>query len=223
MTIDIRKFFKAKIVFCILIVLVLAIFPLKACVAENTYSQQIASLEQQAAENTFTINHYRDIQMALHDLAQIMRNHISSDEEFINNLSSKWMYYKKEIEILETKNQDIEEQINDIQEKMNTLKLVGYFTITHYDICYSCCGKTSSHPAYGKTATGTIATPGRTIAVNPKVIPYGTEVIIDGHTYIAEDTGSNINGNRIDICVASHAEALQKGKLSNVPVYIKGE
>ena len=221
MTINIIKFFKIKIVFCI--VLVLAIFPIKACVAENTYSQQIVSLEQQAEENTLTINHYKDIQIALHDLAQIMRSHDSSDEEFIKKLSSKWMHYKKEIEILETENQDILEKINDIREKTNALKFVGYFTITHYDICYSCCGKTPSHPTYGKTATGTYATPDRTIAVDPKVIPYGTEVIIYGQTYVAEDSGSNIKGNRIDVCVASHSEALQKGRLYNVPVYIKGE
>lgn len=222
MKIGIKKLFKVKIMFLILAIVALAIFPLKACKAENNYSQQILNLEQQSEENALIINNYKDTQMALHNLAQMMRNHITPDEDFIEELGSKWTYYEREICVLETNNQDISEQINDIREKMSALEFVGYFTITHYDLCYSCCGKTPSHPAYGKTATGTYATPNRTIAVDPKVIPYGTEVIISGQTYIAEDTGGNIKGNRIDVCVASHSEALQKGRLYNVPVYIKG-
>ena len=62
------------------------------------------------------------------------------------------------------------------------------------------------------TSTGTKPTPGRTIAVDPNVIPYGAEVIIDGHTYIAEDCGGAIKGNRIDILFATHDEALSWGK-----------
>lgn len=70
------------------------------------------------------------------------------------------------------------------------------------------------------TATGTTPTAGRTIAVDPNVIPYGTEVVIDGQTYIAEDCGGAINGNRIDIVVETHEEALGKG-IRSAEVYIK--
>ena len=69
------------------------------------------------------------------------------------------------------------------------------------------------------TATGTTPTVGRTIAVDPKVIPYGTKVIINGHTYIAEDTGGAIKGNRIDIVFATHKQALEYGR-RNVEVFI---
>ena len=59
----------------------------------------------------------------------------------------------------------------------------------------------------GQTSTGTQTTVGRTLAVNPHVIPYGTEVWLyleDGTfagDFIAEDTGSNMlaNSNVIDI------------------------
>lgn len=51
------------------------------------------------------------------------------------------------------------------------------------------------------TSTGVIAEEGRTIAVDPTVIPYGTEVMIDGHVYIAEDCGGAVKGNVIDIFV----------------------
>lgn len=64
----------------------------------------------------------------------------------------------------------------------------------------------------GITATGTKPTPGRTIAVDPKVIPYGSKVVINGHVYIAEDCGGAIKGNVIDMYVSSEQEAKQKGK-----------
>lgn len=47
------------------------------------------------------------------------------------------------------------------------------FTITAYCGCEKCCGKTDRI-----TATGTYAIEGVTIAVDPAVIPYGSEVDI---------------------------------------------
>lgn len=89
---------------------------------------------------------------------------------------------------------------------------MGNFTATAYCICYDCCRKTPDHPAYGITASGKRATPGRTVAVDPCKIPLGSIVIIDGKEYVAEDTGGSIKGNRVDICFASHEEALQFGR-----------
>jgi len=60
------------------------------------------------------------------------------------------------------------------------------------------------------TSTGTYPTAGRTIAVDPNVIPYGTPVWIDGHGWrIAEDTGGMIRGNRIDIMVDTYEECFE--------------
>lgn len=61
------------------------------------------------------------------------------------------------------------------------------------------------------TATGTRPVSGRTIAVDPKVIPYGSEVTIRGNTYIAEDCGGAVKGNHIDIVFDTHQEALDFG------------
>ena len=91
----------------------------------------------------------------------------------------------------------------------------GVFEITHYCKCTRCCGKND-----GITATGTQATAGRTIAVDPKVIPLGTAVIIDGHPYIAEDTGGAIKGNKIDIFCESHEEAINRGRITR-EVWVK--
>ena len=98
-----------------------------------------------------------------------------------------------------------------IPEKEKAINM-GNFEATAYCICYNCCGKTPEHPAYGITASGRRATPGRTVAVDPRKIPLGSTVIIDGKEYIAEDTGGAIKGNRVDICFDSHASALQYGR-----------
>lgn len=93
---------------------------------------------------------------------------------------------------------------------------LGEYKITHYCPCEECCGKTD-----GITFTGTKATEGRTIAVDPEVIPLGSEVNIGGQVYIAEDTGGAIKGNRIDVFVNSHEEALELG-VDYAPVYLEG-
>ena len=93
------------------------------------------------------------------------------------------------------------------QEQPEKTPVIIIVNASAYCPCYRCCGKCD-----GITATGTKATAGRTIAVDPKVIPYGTEVIINGNTYVAEDCGGAIKGNRIDVYFDTHAEALQFGR-----------
>ena len=81
------------------------------------------------------------------------------------------------------------------------------FKIYAYCPCEKCCGS----GAAGITATGTTATAGRTIAVDPDVIPLGSVVIIDGNEYIAEDTGGGIKGKTIDLFMNDHSSALAWG------------
>ena len=92
---------------------------------------------------------------------------------------------------------------------------------TAYCACRECCGIwADKRPTdeNGKpivyTATMTVAKQGRTIAVDPTVIPYGTELEIDGVVYVAEDCGRAIKGNRIDIYFDNHAEAQEFGRRS---------
>ena len=80
-------------------------------------------------------------------------------------------------------------------------------TLTAYCPCVKCCGKSD-----GITASGTQATAGRTVAVDTQLIPYGTEISIDGKTYIAEDCGGKVKGYTIDVFFDSHEEALNFGR-----------
>lgn len=80
------------------------------------------------------------------------------------------------------------------------------FKTTAYCPCKECSGGYGNH-----TATGKIARSNHTIAVDPDVIEYGTEVTIDGITYTAEDCGGAVRGNHIDIFFDNHADVENYG------------
>lgn len=122
--------------------------------------------------------------------------------------------------------QDIieEEQNNEVKEDV----FLGKFMLTAYCSCYECCGEyalnrpvddNGNEIVYG--SIGEILTEGYSIAVDPSVIPYGTEVIIGGITYKAQDCGGAINGNEIDVYFADHKKA-QEFAVQYKDVYLKG-
>jgi len=101
-----------------------------------------------------------------------------------------------------------EPQVNEERIADGNKTYLGKFKITHYCACQKCCGAN----AQGITASGKKVEEGKTIAVDTKVIKMGSKVLIDGYgEYEAQDTGSAIKGNIIDVYVADHNQALQMG------------
>lgn len=104
------------------------------------------------------------------------------------------------------------------QEVKQEWKSLGEFKITAYCSCRKCCGvwaKNRPLDENGKeivyTASGERAEAGKTIAVDTSVIPFGTEVKIGDTVYTAQDTGSAVKGNVIDIYFDSHKDAVKHG------------
>lgn len=101
---------------------------------------------------------------------------------------------------------------NDLGKKFKKGELLGVFTIVGYCPCNKCCGVWSNG-----TASGAKPFVHHTISVDKKVIPLGTNIIIDGGEtsnvinyngiYKAEDTGGGVKGNIIDIYRPTHLEA----------------
>lgn len=110
----------------------------------------------------------------------------------------------------------LSEKSGQVEDKEEALESLGVFEITAYCPCLLCSSSWNR-----TTATGTTATAGRTIGVNPDVIPYGSRIMINGHEYIAEDTGGAMRENPrvIDVFMESHEEALQFGR-QNFEVFI---
>ena len=71
------------------------------------------------------------------------------------------------------------------------------------------------------TSTGKKPRPYHTLAVDPKVIPYGTRIYIPefNKVFIAEDCGGAIKGNRIDIYMNNEYECRQWG-VRNITIII---
>lgn len=126
--------------------------------------------------------------------------------------------FKAEYYQVQEDNMSIPGSILEPIAKTNTVSKVLTVKVTAYCSCVKCCGVWSKdHPSrqgtdYEQyTTSGTIPVAGRTVAVDPDIIPLGSKILIDGHEYIAEDTGSGVKGNHIDIYFDSHEEALEWG------------
>ena len=111
---------------------------------------------------------------------------------------------------------DVTTKLGVANETISALKSIEYelvymgeFKLTHY------CVENRNHicgNGDGLTATGTQITVGRTIAVDPKVIPYGTQVYIEGYGWrVADDCGGAVKSRHIDIAVGTHSDALSMG------------
>lgn len=93
----------------------------------------------------------------------------------------------------------------DVGEPVNTSPERTYYgacRITFYCPCAECCGSWGN-----ATASGATPTAGWTVANGS--LPFGTQVVIDGHTYCVEDRG--VGGDQFDIFVNDHSEALASG------------
>ena len=99
-------------------------------------------------------------------------------------------------------------QITRSEDVSNNLIYAGRFRITYYCSCPKCCGIWSG---LNKTYSGTTPTAGRTIGVDPDIIPLGTHVMLYGHEYIAEDTG-NFTGEKLDVYCDHHEDCFTQVK-----------
>jgi 3D (Asp-Asp-Asp) domain-containing protein len=122
----------------------------------------------------------------------------------------------KAVVVIAEENEPVQETIPEQPKRIS----LGEFKLTAY------CGEDYHHICNDGdaniTSTGVKPVAGRTIAVDPDVIPYGTVVYINGEEYIAEDCGGAIKGNRIDIYFENHQDALDFGvQYANVEVDAK--
>lgn len=127
-------------------------------------------------------------------------------------------YENKEIfeEMYEEPEQiEVEQEPEKEEPKLVSL---GDFRLTAYCSCKKCCGYWATvRPAdengkeivYG--SSGEVLTACVSVAVDTGVIPYGSELLINGTKYIAHDTGSGINGNCIDVYHDDHQKAVEFG------------
>ena len=154
---------------------------------------------------------------------------IQQGEDGIKEITYKIKYQnEEEIEKIKLSENVIKEPINKIVQVQknitsraanNTVTNATHtgttkiFKVTAYCSCARCCGKTT-----GRTASGTKATAGHTVAASGQ-FSFGTKLMINGQEYTVEDRGGAIQGNRIDIYMNSHVEAVAWG-VKYLPVQV---
>lgn len=156
-------------------------------------------------------------------LSEVERNYegVKKDKD---SLDKSLNSLKEDIEKIDQEKKELQQKLKREEEKnkikktttsrskgiaKNTGGSYRDFQATAYCGCRRCNGKWTGSP----TASGTKMVAGRTIAVDPRIIPLGSKVQVEGMgTYIAEDTGSAIKGNIIDIFFNNHSEALKFGR-----------
>gem|GEM_PF-3201705 len=95
------------------------------------------------------------------------------------------------------------------------------FTLTAYCLDKKSTGKIPGSPGFGITASGTHAQVGRTVAVDPTVIPIGSLLYLPHIGWrIAEDSGGSVKGRHIDVLFDSQQQALAFGVKKHVSVYL---
>lgn len=136
---------------------------------------------------------------------------------FIVSVSTK--EEPKDIAVRTTTQAEKNMQVLSVEEELPVrLEYIGNFRLTAYCPCSKCCGKWGKNRPKDEagndivyTASGATAQANKTVAVDTNVIPYGTILLIDGQEYTAQDTGSKIKGQVIDIYFDNHVEAENYG------------
>lgn len=110
----------------------------------------------------------------------------------------------------------------EMDEDLKGYASLGNYSVTAYCPCYQCTGNNT------RTASGTMPREYRTMAAS-KNLPFGTVLYVPALSgtpsngwYIVEDRGGSIKGNRLDLYMESHSQALQFGRQTmEVYVFVK--
>ena len=138
----------------------------------------------------------------------VVKMEVTSYKESLNQKDQDVQKNMQQNKILNDALQEANQTIDELKDNNSTLVYLGDFKLSHY------CDERRPHICGGSgvTASGSSTKVGRTVAVDPKVIPYGTKIYIEGYGWrTAEDCGSWVNNNHIDILVNTHAQAEQLG------------
>lgn len=164
-----------------------------------------------AFEHVETVKHNRELQNVANTQQKIIqqsKEQIAQKDKQLQKSNSQIKNQQKQIQTLKKRVQQLSERGQD---SIGNMDITSSLTMiaTWYDNQGGINGT-------GITKIGTPPIDGVTVAVDPQVIPLHSRILVkfrDGHTheYIAQDTGSAIIGNRIDIYDSNSHECFTNG------------
>ncbi len=144
----------------------------------------------------------------------VAKKNIKKNKQTVSKKKLKLVSNKKLKPVAETK------WPKGVPDKKFVKKIIRGVTVYAYAVSSS---KNKKRRIDAYTSSGTKATEGRTIAVDPKQIPIGYWVYVEGLGYRkAEDVGGAIKGKKIDVFVSSISKAMQFGVKKNRKIYVIG-
>ncbi|WP_232787096.1 MULTISPECIES: 3D domain-containing protein [unclassified Planococcus (in: firmicutes)] len=167
------------------------------------------SLTTSAASNVYTVKSGD----TLYKISQQTKVSVTNLKSY-NGLKSNLIFPKQQLKLKKTTAQTISKPSTPSSSKDKVVKEFTVSATAYTAYCKGCSGIT-------RTGINLKKNPGlKVIAVDPKVIPLGSKVWVEGYgTAIAGDTGGAIKGKKIDVFIPTQSQALKWGR-KNVKVKI---
>lgn len=133
---------------------------------------------------------------------------LETERDIYAGRAANWQTVAIDREETMSQQQDTIDQLTAELKALDDIQLTyaGSFSCTAY------CAEEYTHicgEGHGITSSGAKVQPGVTVAADTSILPYGTVVYIEGiGLRVVQDTGSAVVGNKLDIAVKTHSEAL---------------
>jgi 3D (Asp-Asp-Asp) domain-containing protein len=189
---------KLAIALTVIVIMIVATFTMLEESRLTKHQKDYLALQQQLLSSNESANNAELAAIKLTEQNTLLKKQLQDNQLLINKLEER-------VKDLESKKVIISPSAYNLIPTSMTIKSEWTtFKATYYNAGYASTGKTKASKEYGITASGRTVKKDVTIAVDPNVIPLGTWVEIkysDGSTEFrrADDTGSAIHGNKIDI------------------------
>lgn len=168
------------------------------------------SIDSSAASNVYTVKSGD----TLYKISKTQKVSVSNLKIW-NGLKSNTIYPNQKLKLKKTAAKPVSKKTTPSRSTSGSVAKEFTVSATAYTAyCKGCSGIT-------RTGLNLKKNPGlKVIAVDPKVIPLGTKVHVEGYGYaVAGDTGGAIKGNKIDVFIPTQSKALKWGR-KNVKIKI---
>ncbi|ANU27195.1 3D domain-containing protein [Planococcus versutus] len=167
------------------------------------------SIESSAASTVYTVKSGD----TLYKISKSQKVSVSNLKIW-NGLKSDTIYPKQKLKLSKKKAKTVAKKTPSRSTSGSVAKEFTVSSTAYTAYCKGCSGIT-------RTGLNLKKNPGlKVIAVDPKVIPLGTKVHVEGYGYaVAGDTGGAIKGKKIDVFIPTQSKALKWGR-KNVKIKI---
>jgi 3D (Asp-Asp-Asp) domain-containing protein len=183
----------------------------------NAAKNQVEQLRYEyKVQQTHQQKQIKDLKQDVDGITDAYFQQKKANEDLQNNINAKDRQIQQQAQQLKSQS----DEINKLKKQIDQSPRRNWITMSASAYTTHTNGDPNTSGAWGnKTATGTIPTEGRTIAVDRNMIPLGTKLEVKfpepynylNGTYVAEDTGNAIKGHKVDLYLGSLNKCLEFG------------